>query len=353
MTSSNFIELNNNKICLFTKDKAVGYAFYLYFKEAVEKVMYSQNNMAFFDVKKGRGLYRAVFFKKQIDGSRIIETLYFCIDKKNVVRPVELSVLSDTDEYKITSYNIKSDITFIVFMETNTTKNTRPFGLDYLLSCEYNVIACNQNNDQYQGLSYESFKEIVSPVVQGKKVYLYGSSLGGYCAVYYAGAVNGTVIAGAPRNSAHPSMLNMIDYGFYSADHFKHKNIIDNPVTKEGVYIFLDPYQSRDVFFIEKFIKPAYGDQVQLINFPHAGHEVLHHINRTKQLTGIINSIITGTIHSYEIDSDVDSEFSLYSKAEFHFKNFKKFINKYYEMDKRHPTAEAKMKKLEEVVSKL
>lgn len=353
MNKTNFIELNKNKICLHTKDTAAEYAFYLYFKESVEKVMYSKNNQAFFDIKKGSGLYKAVFFKKQPDGARIIDSLYFCIDKNNIVKPVELSVLSDVEEYKITSYDIKSDITFIVFMETNTTKNTRPFGLDYLLSREYNVIACNQNNNQYQGLSYDSFKEIVLPAVHGKKVYLYGSSLGGYCAVYYAGAVNGTVIAGAPRNSAHPSMLDLVDYGFYSADDFKHQDIIENPISKKNVYIFLDPHQSRDVFFIEKFIKPAYGNQVQLIRFPHAGHEVLHHVNKTKQLSNIINSIISESFMIDSIDYDLDSEFSLYMKADFYYNKLKKALDKYYKLGNRHPTAEVKMKKLQKAISEL
>lgn len=352
MTNTNYIELNDNKICLSTKDKATEYAFYLYFKESVEKVMYSKNSTALFDIQKGSGLYKAVFFKKQVDGTRIIETLYFCIDN-NIVRIVEFSVLKDVENYKITLYDINSEVSFIVFMETNTTKNTRPFGLDYLLSRGYNVIACNQNNDQYQGLSYEDFGEVVSPIVQGKKVFLYGSSLGGYCAVYYAGAVNGTVIAGAPRNSAHPSMLDFVDYGFYSANDFKHKNIINNHISEGNVYIFLDPHQSRDVFFIEKFIKPAYGDQVQLIEFPYGGHEVLHHVNKTKQLSNIIDSIISESSLSRSIDYDLDSEFSLYTKADFYYNNLKRTLDRYYKIGNRHPTAEAKMKKLQKVISEL
>src|SRR5690625_4435151 len=101
---------------------------------------------------------------------------------------VPISVLYQDADNKccIKYYNNYSTKTFITFHGIRGDIHSKGFGLDFLLKSGYNVIACtNAIGSYYQSLSFEAFKEAVCPVVAEKQVFLYGSSLGGYCAIYY------------------------------------------------------------------------------------------------------------------------------------------------------------------------
>ncbi len=265
------------------------YAYYLRCKDGTKKIFYTSKSRADFKVEFKEGSYEAIFFYKI--GSEIVKyNLSFHINDIGELS-LEKYCVVEREGFKIDFYNSRSTKTFIVFNATGTTKNQPPFGLNYLIKKGYNVVACLQNNDQYQELSFEDMKEYVAPIIKGHEVYLYGSSLGGYCAVYYAGAVNGTVIAAAPRNSAHPLL---IDYSKnqspYLKEDFKHLNFSDNKTTNKSVYVFYDPYEKKDLLFIESLIKNVF-DNLYLIRCDYAGHEVLYHLNKTDQLSEIITAI--------------------------------------------------------------
>ena len=293
------------------------YAFYLRHPKGVEQQFYSEKNYHVFDIKPVAGYYTAVFFYKENNsGTKSVIQVPFIIGEFGTISILNKREIASEEGYKIDYYDIGSETTFIVFNGTRSTLSTAPFGLNFLLGKGYNVIACLQNNDQYQSLSFEDFQYYVSPLVAGKRTFLYGSSLGGYCAVYYAGAVNGNVIASAPRNSGHPALIDFWNGLYnYKVENFKHKEIIENCLSTGNIYIFIDPYVDADVFFLEKCITNAYAN-VQLLEFKYAGHEVLMHVNRTGQLRKIISNIVTSD--ELDIDYSVDSEYTEIGKANFH-----------------------------------
>lgn len=315
------------------------YAFYLTYKGEIEKKFYSKDNEHLFKKKVENGPYLVSFFIRDKNGNTQVEKELILIWDGEVVNS---TVIEEKEDYKIVFYDLKSEVTFIVFNGAGSIKESRGFGLHYLLSKGVNVITCAQNNDQYQGLSFECFKNLISPFISGKKVFLYGSSLGGYSALYYSGAVNGTVIAAAPKNSAHPEMIKNKMSSFKEFD-FKHVDIIENRTSDMPVYIFIDPYVKSDVFFLNKFIRPAYPN-CKVLEFPHAGHEVLYHINKIKKLSPLIMSIVEGEeINILQSEYYIDTDFTRYGKALHAYRTAKQYINEIESSESIHPIIAKKL----------
>lgn len=302
-------------VCLNTDEfEGFKYAFYLSHPKGLEKVFYTKNTECIFDVCFKKGAYIATFFYMNEKGHKKSFKLNFSITEEGDVVVLKKTLLGETKGWKIDYYDQGSEITFIVFNGSGSSKNSSPFGLGYLRGKGFNIIACLQDNDHYQSLSFDDFKNCVLPVVKGKDVFLYGSSLGGYCAVYYAGAVNGTVIASAPRNSSHPDIIARAKgKSRFNTEDFCHANIKENPITNKNIFVFIDPYVEGDMYFLDNFVRPAYKE-LNYISFEHAGHEVLFHINKTKQLDGIITSIVLGE-KNFDVDRSIDSCFTYIGKA--------------------------------------
>ncbi|MBS7824938.1 hypothetical protein J7547_06900 [Wohlfahrtiimonas chitiniclastica] len=349
LPSHNSIDLFDKKIRFSTiSSPDLLYAFYLYHvyhQDRIEKLTYQSKSRHVFDMEIIDGLYRGVFFTKGRNKAANIAPKHceeFFLVRKNRVVYLDNFIIREEQGYIIENYDIGSDITFIVFQVTGSNKKTAPFGLEFLLLRGYNVIACNQNNNQYQELSYDDFQDIISPYVKNKKVFLYGSSLGGYCAVYYAGAVNGTAIAAAPRNSLHPALSLKQD------STFKHTELIDKELSTQPIYIFIDPHQSKDIYYLDNHILPAYPHST-VLRFEYAGHEVLTHISRTKQLSKILDAIVRNDKDFLNnIDRTKTSEFTYVERAIKHFDELRKDISHFNELKSRHISAEKKMLKLTE-----
>lgn len=338
-SSGHLIKLQQQKIYVEAQGSSNhNYAFYLTCNSEIEKIFYSSNRQIVFESEIQDGTYVVSIFIKDENNNAKIEKIFLIVQNG---RFVQNEIVAEAKNYKIVLYDLKSDITFIVFNGAASTKEYRGFGLSYLLSRGYNVITCAQNNDQYQGLSFDTFKELVEPLIVGKKVFLYGSSLGGYCALYYAGAVNGTVIAAAPKNSAHPKMIKKTSN--FNIKDFKHADIINNPITDKPVYIFIDPYVKSDLFFMNEFIKPAYPS-CNILEFPYAGHEVLYHINKLKSLSPLITMIVSGDeVDIFSFEQCQDTEFTLYGKALDAYRSAIKYIDQIESSKSIHPVVSKKL----------
>lgn len=269
------------------------YAFYFVCKGHVEKKHYSENSQVEFDLPSGSSFFSIVYYYK-VGGGKVFSIKVDYLLKGSEIKVADYETIYETKDNKIIHYDLGAETTFVVFNGTMSTKNSIPFGLNFLLSRGFNVISCLQDNDtQYQELSFESFRSVVLPYVKNKKVVCYGSSLGGYCAVYYAGAINASVIAAAPRNSAHPDLIKKKKgKSRFLPGLYKHKSIGENELTKKDVVVMLDPYHMIDVSFYRRYIRACYRNNIRLIEIPHAGHEVLYYLKDTQQLSDLIFSVI-------------------------------------------------------------
>lgn len=313
------ISVRDDRVVLKTESGVgVTHAFYLEHSKGQLKKYYIEENSWSFDIRPAPGQYVATFFYKNNHSKSIIK-VPFWITGDGTVAPLHRSIIASDERYRIEHHDIGSEITFVVFNGAGSTLDAAPFGLNFLLRNGYNVIACAQDDDQYQSLSFDDFGKFVRPHIAGKRVFLYGSSLGGYCAVYYAGAINGHVIAASPRNSAHPKIIERLKLAAnHESKSFLHNEIIQNNVSTGGVYIFMDPQVGLDKYYFKECVAPAYP-QAKILPFEFAGHEVLFHVNKTGQLKNILDQIVALSPEIL-IDTKQESAYTHAGRAWMHYR---------------------------------
>lgn len=157
----------------------------------------------------------------------------------------------------------------------------RKFGYD-------NIYVSQKKGSQYQGLSIEQFYKSVSGILpRYKKVYTYGASLGGYCALYYGGVINSSIIAAAPKNSADPFFSKKNYWG-----NFLHKSLNLIPKTSSSVLVIYDPYREEESRYIDEVVKGIYPSLNEFrLNF--SGHKVLNTMRDLGILTEFIKNYIS------------------------------------------------------------
>lgn len=256
----------------------------------IEKKGYAIQKSYSFKEKPLFGVVSIKFFFEEKEGKiSTYESDFYLYDlKKLSFEKIVGQVLKEDQDYRITYYDRDSNITFITFNGTNTTKNKIPFGINFTIKNNWNLISVAQDNDtQYQSLSLEEFYEAVKPVIVNKDVYSYGSSLGGYCALYFGGCVDATIIAASPKNSAHHS-INMARFKNLT---FKHKCFSNIPTTSKEVYIVYDSTIRSDSKFINEYISLAYLSP-KLLPIEHGTHMVLQTMLKAGVLKLYVNSIV-------------------------------------------------------------
>lgn len=198
--------------------------------------------------------------------------------------------MAEDENYMLTLHEQpkRSNKLIITFGGLPSTKTKKGFGTDFVLSLGYDTIfVAQKEKTQYQGLSLEDFYKHVKPYIQNRDCITYGSSLGAYCAIYYAGIINALAIAAAPKNSAHPT----IGRSEYSTIGFNHNEIIENPIADISPVIIYDPHHKEEARYIEKLIMPAYPE-ARLVKVPFSGHTVLNTMSRSKVLSVFIKNLI-------------------------------------------------------------
>lgn len=259
-------------------------------EKIIEKVYYKHRNECKFKEKPKYGVLSVIFFFKDKSGEITqfkTERLIYD-DESNTLSRITPKIIFNDVISKIDYYDQGSDITFITFNGAGTTKQSIPFGQTYILKNKWNLISVSQDGDsQYQGIDIEDFYENVAPLIIEKKVFVYGSSLGGYCALYFGGCIDATIIAASPRNSAHPS----INSPKFSNLVYKHRDFSEVPATTKSVYIVYDSNIVMDKRFIYEQVMKLYPEP-KLLALPDGSHAVLKTMLSSKVLQLYISSII-------------------------------------------------------------
>lgn len=264
----------------------------------IEKKLYEHKKNHIFKEKSRSGVISALFFfKDEFNSISKYETNLYRYDAlENLLKEIYVTKIAEGENYSLTHYNQNSEITFITFNGTKTTKKTIPFGMSFIIKNGWNLISVAQDNDtQYQDLSLEVFHNAISPVIIKKEVYAYGVSLGGYCALYYGGSIDATIIAASPKNSAHPS----INLTRFQKLNFNHKSFSEIPVTKKKVYITYDPTINADKNFIFNIISSAYLHP-EYLPIENGTHMILQSFLKANILKLYIYSIVYN-----QYDSDI------------------------------------------------
>lgn len=256
----------------------------------IEKKFYELKNIYKFETKPSHGvIYVTFFFKdKENNITKYNTEQYIYNDNENTLQKLNPEVICEVSDYKIRYYDQNSNVTFITFNGAGTNKNDLPFAQSYVLKSKWNLISVTQDNgSQYQGLSIEDFYEYINPLVANKKVFVYGSSLGAYCAIYFGGIINATIIAASPRNSAHPSIRDAM----FSNLKFNHKDFSEIAATSKEVFVVYDSNIVVDKKFVYEQVMKCYP-KPNLLELPNASHAVLKTLLSSNTLKLYISSIV-------------------------------------------------------------
>ncbi|MCQ0972162.1 hypothetical protein MLD63_17215 [Paracoccus sp. TK19116] len=164
------------------------------------------------------------------------------------------------------------------------------------------IYVAQRHGSQYQGLSLEAFADAVLPATEGRDVVCYGSSLGGYAAIYYAGAIGARMLAASPMLPAWPPLGRVVHQV-----PILHGDIAEGPLSPHNPIIIFDPLVKSDKKLIEEMVLPAYPD-ARLVPLEFAGHTVLQVLRASGQLKAFVKTaIVDDDVHPIQRDTENDS----------------------------------------------
>jgi len=146
----------------------------------------------------------------------------------------------------------------------------------------------------YQDLSLEAFAEHASPVAQEyEHVFTYGSSLGGYAALYFAGTLNATAISFSPQLPPAPYARAIKGESHkFSGVAVKHIALPDAPKSQHAPYVCFDPMHKVDRTFVNTFLLSAYPNAN--IRHEKGGHKPIAVLKERGLLKPMVRDILSG-----------------------------------------------------------
>ncbi|MFD1607232.1 sugar-transfer associated ATP-grasp domain-containing protein [Oceanobacillus luteolus] len=214
-------------------------------------------------------------------------------------------ILASTNNYKITVHtnNKQNNKYIITFGEVDSKLTETGFSSKLIMKEGYNHIYVAQKfGTQYQFLKREDFYNIIREEIKGKKVYTYGASLGGYCAIYYGSIINANILAMSPRIPAHPIINKMMGKVFRNKG-FLHDELSKIQKNYEKLHVFYDKTNYIDNYYVNIFIRPAFPTAV-LHHIKHAGH----YTARALLLSGELKKIALNFFEDKELTFTLDEE---------------------------------------------
>ena len=189
---------------------------------------------------------------------------------------------------------ISSNVLFVTFGIVSSNIDHIPFAYPFLVNQNFKHIHIAQKKGtSYQDLSEKKLFDIMGPIIKRfKKIITYGTSLGGYSALYYSGVLDAQVIAGSPRLPLHPENLKFKGVHWKANSHwdeypYKHTPLHHSLLTNKRVLVILDPLDPVDINFYENVIRPAVP-QVLRLDVPHSKHASLNALNKLSKLKTLI-----------------------------------------------------------------
>lgn len=223
-----------------------------------------------------------------------------------------MRILARTDDYQVTlheSPQATSGPLVITFGGQPTNISPSGFGTDFLLKHGFDTVYVAQRvGTQYQGLSTDTFFDVLAEHCKGRDVICYGSSLGGYAALYYGGVLDARIIAAAPMFPSWPP-LNRKPFADLRITHCELK---DSPRSSKQPVVIYDKHIAPDRFLVQNMVLPAYPN-ARLVEVEYTGHAVLIPIQRAGLLTDFILQLINNdTIIPLNLPTDTCHLWTLY-----------------------------------------
>ena len=111
----------------------------------------------------------------------------------------------------------------------------------------------------------------------------YGTSIGGYGALYFGSALGCDVLSMAPRNSNHPTYGGPKTPKKYPFNHSLEMQRNDSP----NITIVFDPKERMDKKYVDLGLKPRMPN-ARILEFPYAGHYIPNFL----LATGVLKQLV-------------------------------------------------------------
>ncbi|MDR5651022.1 tetratricopeptide repeat protein [Ruixingdingia sedimenti] len=223
--------------------------------------------------------------------------------------------LAGTDRYLMTRYRQPSGSDTLVISFNPVGMDIAPmgFGSEFLLAKGFDhVHVAEAKHDFYQSLPWDRFAELIAPVLGDyDKVFTYGQSLGGYCALFYAAAAKARPVALAPKLPPHPYALRFQKNPVWAGTRIIHPDLPEVPRTPFDPVVCYDPQNPIDNAFVTEFVMPVYPGAT-LVPLDHAGHLVAKRLLRENRLKELVLSVFrTGDVPKIELDPTLLPDYNL------------------------------------------
>lgn len=167
----------------------------------------------------------------------------------------------------------KKDFVFVTFDGSPGGFSTTGFGTEFLAKNGYVSlhVTCKRNT-RYQQVTSKELVYALTGHIENKNVFLYGSSGGGYAALYFSSDVRGTAIAFSPLCSSDPVFEGAFQSG--SDQPFLHTPLNEKDNSDSlGQFVIYDPLVKNDGLYFNERINRAFPT-VHVYSVPGGQHSV-------------------------------------------------------------------------------
>lgn len=187
-----------------------------------------------------------------------------------------------------------SDTLVVTFNPIRKGLSDTGFGSGFVQWLGFTHVFVSEGADSlYQELDPEDLCRVIEPLAAAHdKLFLYGSSLGGHAALYYANWLKARAVAISPRLPAHPYFRPWLTAGAKRLARvpLRHRDLPDIADPALSPVVMHDPWQEADETYVSRFVRPAYPE-AWFIPVRGAGHRVARVLAYQHRLKPILSEI--------------------------------------------------------------
>lgn len=199
--------------------------------------------------------------------------------------------------------NLKEGVIFLTFDGIPGGFSSSGFGTEFLAKNGYvSLHVTCEKNTSYQNVSPLELLEAVSKYLDDAKVFLYGSSVGGYAALYFSSNMKGIAIAFSPLCPPDPVLEGAFKSG--SSQTFLHTPLSEKDNSDAfGQFIIYDPLVKYDCIYFNERVRPAFPN-AKVFSVPNGQHSVARTLLNNSCLKSFLFNIIDNS--SFPLDIEID-----------------------------------------------
>jgi hypothetical protein len=174
------------------------------------------------------------------------------------------------------------------------TDPSRPgFGEQFLSSAGFDVFCFQKRAENwYQDVSCEEMGLALRHFLREyESVFTYGSSMGAYAALYFAGALGARALAFSPR---HPDYYRYAGNPSYKhAFALRHRRLYEVANRRARHVVVFDPRNAIDAPYFEQEVAPAFPSAV-VLRFNYSAHPAIQCFHEAHTLKALVLNFLAG-----------------------------------------------------------